>query len=205
MAKLLADSPNTGSPARSVTRVGTRTMLVPPCRVTSWAETDKTKPSVSETARLTMKRLKAFPHPVFTRQELISSDKWEIVPVTGRRPCSSRRRTLRHKAPEEAVALPLRALWIVRHLDGQPLHDVFELARGRKIHRLIQIIRGRMISLRQPLFLGDRLRGSRHKAHLHRQCRNSLPNEAVLIAADEGIPQRSIQLHSAGNSCTGDE
>src|SRR5664279_5430322 len=143
MAKLLADSPNTGSPARSVTRVGTRTMLVPPCRVTSWAETDKTKPSVSATARLTMKRLKAFPHPVFTRQRLISSDKWEIVPVTGRRPYSSRR--LRRKPPEEAVALPLRALRIVRHLDGQALHDVFELARGRKIHRLIQVIRGRVI------------------------------------------------------------
>src|ERR1035437_7525656 len=138
MAKLLADSPNTGSPARCATRVGTRTMLVPPCKVTSWAETDKTKPSVSATARLTMKRLQSFSHPVFTRQELISSDKWEIVPVTGRRPCSSRRRTLRHKAPEEAVALPLRALRIVRPLDGQPLHDVFELARGRKIEDIVQ-------------------------------------------------------------------
>ena len=82
---------------------------------------------------------------------------------------SSSCRILRHKPPEEAVALPLRALRIVGHLDGQPLHDVFELARRRKVHRLIQIIRRRVISLRQPLLLGDRLRRSRHEAHLHRQ------------------------------------
>ena len=53
-----------------------------------------------------------------------------------------------------------------------------------------------MISLGQPLLLGDRLRRSRHEAYLHRQRRNSLPNKAVLIAADEGIAQRlGIGLH----------
>src|ERR1022692_685099 len=78
MAKLLADSPNTGSPARSVTRVGTRTMLVPPCRVTSWADTDKGKANASVTAKPIRKLLKSFPHlysPV--RRQLVPDKQQE--------------------------------------------------------------------------------------------------------------------------------
>src|ERR1039457_1441071 len=78
MAKLLADSPNTGSPARSVTRVGTRTMLVSPCRVTSWADTDKGKANASMTAKPIRKLLKSFPHlysPV--RRQLVPDKQQE--------------------------------------------------------------------------------------------------------------------------------
>ena len=50
--------------------------------------------------------------------------------------------------PEKAIRLPLRSLWQIRNSDQQLPDNVFIFSRCRKIHRLVQIVRRRMIAMR---------------------------------------------------------
>src|SRR5580700_9289821 len=100
------------------------------------------------------------------------------------------------EAFEEALLVPMRTIGGVRHALAYIEQDAVELSGRGFVHRLVEIVGGRMIAVLQPI-LGQRLFGRPWEvAELERQRRHSLLNEAVLIAADEQIAIRLlIRLH----------
>src|SRR5271166_5538939 len=102
----------------------------------------------------------------------------------------------RQEAAEEAITLPLWGLRGIGDLQGQGLHHILVLAGGSKINRLIDVIRRRMIALGEPLLMDRGLRRALDEADGHRKRGDPLPDEAVLVAAHEGIAQRfGIRLY----------
>src|SRR5271167_3219629 len=87
---------------------------------------------------------------------------------------------IRHhdKPAEKAGIVPLRAVWSVGDLHRQVLHDVLELSGRGQIDRLVDIIRGGVIALRQPLLMRGCFWRSRLVADTHSNRRNSLPDKA---------------------------
>src|ERR1039457_7267822 len=100
------------------------------------------------------------------------------------------------KPPEKAVRVPLRPRGIVRHaLDELQDHHI-EFARRRFVHRLVEVVRGRVIAVLQPLLVQLLLRRPGHVAELERQRGHAAPDETVLIAADEQVALRLfVGLH----------
>src|SRR5262249_53232208 len=96
----------------------------------------------------------------------------------------------RHEPPEEAVSPPLRACVAI----GDGPHDAqvraVEIRRRLEIYRLLQIVRWRVIAFGAPAFEDLVLRRAFVKSHFQRSRRNAALNEAVLIAAREGIALR---------------
>src|SRR5271157_2310705 len=75
--------------------------------------------------------------------------------ITARAGCGTlvSRQWYHYEAAEETVVVPARALWIVRNLQRQGLHNVLELAGRGEIDWLVHVIRGRMKALREPLLV----------------------------------------------------
>src|SRR5260370_3919136 len=101
-------------------------------------------------------------------------------------------------APEKAVSLPLRPLRIVRDFYHEQPDDVFVLACCCQVHRLVEIVRRRMVTVGQPVLV-NLLLFRRGWGNIQRQRRNAVTNEAVLVAADENISQR-LRIGFDGNS-----
>src|SRR4030095_13227247 len=96
----------------------------------------------------------------------------------------------RHEPPEEAISPPLRAFVAIG--DGLRYAQVnaIEIRRRFKINRLLQIFRRRVIAFGAPAFDDLVLRRAFDKSDLQRSRRNAALDEAVLIAAREGIALR---------------
>src|SRR5262245_57999229 len=96
----------------------------------------------------------------------------------------------RHEPPEEAIGAPLRAFVAI----GDGPHDAqvraVEIRRRLEIYRLLQIVRWRVIAFGAPAFDDLVLRRAFVKSHFQRSRRNAALNEAVLIAAREGVALR---------------
>src|SRR5580704_4258102 len=103
------------------------------------------------------------------------------------------------ESPEKAIRVPLRPILRIGDLRAQIEQYPVEFRRRRRVHRLIQIVRRRMITVLQPVFRRSLLRRPRLITELERQRRHALTNETVLIAANEQIAVRLL-IGLYGNS-----
>src|SRR5215468_303095 len=96
----------------------------------------------------------------------------------------------RREPPEEAVSPPLRAFVAIGDDLRYAQVNAIEIRRRLKINRLLQIVRRRVIAFGAPAFDYLVLRRAFDKSDLQRSRRNAALDEAVLIAAREGIALR---------------
>src|SRR5271154_5200501 len=82
-------------------------------------------------------------------------------------------------------------------IDQQGSDDLFVFGGGGEVHGLVHVVRGRMISLGQPVFENLHLGRSGLGSDTHGQRRYTMADEVVLITADEKIALRlGIRLNS---------
>ena len=97
---------------------------------------------------------------------------------------------LLRKPPEKTLLVPLGPCRLVRDGFSEQQHHPVEIRGGFQIHRLLHVVRWRMIALSQPL-LGDGLfRGTLFITDFEEEGRHSLTDEVVLVAADEDVALR---------------
>src|SRR5207302_6740285 len=99
----------------------------------------------------------------------------------------------------EALALPQWPRAIIRDAPTQLHNDVVRLRGGGHVHRLISIVRWRVIASLEPLLVQLLFGRSLLIAELEGERGNALADEAVLVAADEQIAVGlfvGLNLHS---------
>src|SRR5262249_2365786 len=91
---------------------------------------------------------------------------------------------------EEAILLPLRAVGLAGYLHHQRANDLFELGGSAQVHGLGQVGGRGVVTVRPPALENLSVRRALLKTNLHGQRGDSVENEIVLVAADEGITLR---------------
>src|SRR4026208_232948 len=136
------------------------------------------------------------PRQAWPRQR--SKNRWWNASRGQRRVDDSvtRRRLPGSEGCEKAIRSPGRRVFAIGDANQEIRHELDVLPHRSKVHRLVEIIGRRMVSLGKPLLLDPLPGAAEPETGLERHCRYPQASEAVLIAADEAISQRlRIRLH----------
>src|SRR5262249_36135988 len=116
------------------------------------------------------------------RKNATSSSVTPAEPITVAPPPWS---MLRREPAKEAFRLPLRPGGLVGHRRRERCHELVVSSGGRQIHRLAEIVRRRVVAIRQPCLFGGFLRRSLPAAKGDHHRRDAAADEVVLIAPHE--------------------